>query len=597
MSENETITRKALGRTAELGSLYDTRKDQLCGITLFKSKLPKEIITSTDMPDTNYEFDLLDSYEKKFIKLDVQGELKVSVLAGLCKLEGSGKYLSDQKQSKKSVKGSVIYKITTKEENFSISSDGIKELINSNSLDMPDATHVVVGITWGANVVASFEYNNNDNQSKEEIEGTLEATMRKGVIKISGSASVHFYKAEIDLQKNVSIKFFGDVLAQDKELPQTFDAALELMKKIPQYVLKYNNGKGSPLEYKLIPLEQVKKFFKIGQKVDRLMTRINSETIEDSEKVFDQFASAKQDFNDYYEEVISHRDFISQSDINQIESKKREISIGEAKLREQIRTALVKVRSGLEDCNAIEKILVDFQTMPYSPSSIAIFIARHFLIRNRIQRIRLAEKQNVKFMSKKVSAETLKTENPTKKIFIFYANQDLENQNPVMYKQAYDFFIDLSFNEDHTDALFYIIDYDVHEEVKCKREIKVEYYRNRKLVSGDYYAEMKESISWCLAKSPKISKYISKPPGSKPMEMKCPGPECSNKSYLWMCEKCKQKIEYGFDNNFYCECGGAHVESYLMKCTDRYHPNEYLKFSRELLKEYNAPIQVYIFSF
>ena len=103
MSENETITRKALGRAAVLGSLYDTRREQLCGVSLFKSELPQSIIVSTDMPNTKYEFDLSDSYEEKFHKLDVQAELKVSVLGGLFKLEGSGKYLSDQKQSKMSV--------------------------------------------------------------------------------------------------------------------------------------------------------------------------------------------------------------------------------------------------------------------------------------------------------------------------------------------------------------------------------------------------------------------------------------------------------------------------------------------------------------
>jgi hypothetical protein len=375
MSENETITRKALGRAAEFGSLYDTRRDQLCGITLFKSKLPKEIITSTDMRSENYQYELSDSYEKKFESLNVQGELKLSVLCGMCKLEGSGKYLSDQKQSKKSVKGSVIYKITTKVENFNISFDGIRELINFNSLDMPDATHVVVGITWGANVVATFEYNNNENHSKETIEGVLKATMRKVVLKISGSASVQFDKAEIDLQKNLSIKFFGDVLAQDKML--TFDSALELMKNIPEYVLKYNNGKGSPLEYVIFPLNRVKKLFKIEHKIDRLIRQLNVGTIKRSENEFDQFASAQQDFNDFYEKVISLRDFISQSVINEIASKKREISIGEADLREQIGAALLRVRSGLEDCNAIEKILAEFQKKTYSPSNITSFIAKH----------------------------------------------------------------------------------------------------------------------------------------------------------------------------------------------------------------------------
>ena len=91
-------------------------------------------------------------------------------------------------------------------------------------------------------------------------------------------------------------------------------------------------------------------------------------------------------------EVIGHSDYIAQSLIDKIESKKREILIEEAKLREQIGNALVRVRSGHEECKAIEMILDEFQSMPLS---IYRYIAEHALIKSLIQRIRLAEKQKV----------------------------------------------------------------------------------------------------------------------------------------------------------------------------------------------------------
>ena len=185
-------------------------------------------------------------------------------------------------------------------------------------------------------------------------------------------------------------------------------------------------------------------------------------------------------------------------------------------------------------------------------------------------------------MGKTASVETLKLENPHKAIFLLYVNQDLKDEN----SQIYQFFISLSLSDDHKDASFYIIDYDLHEEVKCsKHEIKVEYYLNSKLVSSDFYAEKKESMSWCLAKSPSISK-LSQPLRTIPIDMKCPGLECSNKTCRWKCEKCKQDIEYGYDSNFYCECGGAPADSYAMKCSSPYHPNAYLKYSRDELSKH-----------
>ncbi len=89
--------------------------------------------------------------------------------------------MTDQKQSKKSVKCSIIYGIKTKKESFSISDNAITGYLEYNSLNRDDATHVVVGIKWGANVVASFEYSNHENNTTREIEGALQATMYKAL--------------------------------------------------------------------------------------------------------------------------------------------------------------------------------------------------------------------------------------------------------------------------------------------------------------------------------------------------------------------------------------------------------------------------------
>jgi hypothetical protein len=57
---------------------------------MFNNQLPSNLIRQIDTPNTKYELDLSDTYETKFQKLDVQAELKLSVLSGLLTLEGSG---------------------------------------------------------------------------------------------------------------------------------------------------------------------------------------------------------------------------------------------------------------------------------------------------------------------------------------------------------------------------------------------------------------------------------------------------------------------------------------------------------------------------
>ena len=72
------------------------------------------------MPHTKYLYDFSDSYEAKSNNLNVDAELKVSVLSGLLELRGSGKYLQTNKRNFKLVKCSLIYNTRTKDESFSI---------------------------------------------------------------------------------------------------------------------------------------------------------------------------------------------------------------------------------------------------------------------------------------------------------------------------------------------------------------------------------------------------------------------------------------------------------------------------------------------
>ncbi|PKC59500.1 hypothetical protein RhiirA1_426865, partial [Rhizophagus irregularis] len=77
------------------------------------------------------------TYKEKFNKLDVETELKLSVLTGLIPLEDSLKF----------VKGTLIYKITSVEENLVIHRDDVKACISTDVFtNNQNATHVVIGI-------------------------------------------------------------------------------------------------------------------------------------------------------------------------------------------------------------------------------------------------------------------------------------------------------------------------------------------------------------------------------------------------------------------------------------------------------------------
>ncbi|PKY55550.1 hypothetical protein RhiirA4_504556 [Rhizophagus irregularis] len=189
MASTKVITRKSLGRGAFIGSLYNVSNDTFCGTTIFKSKYPDDSIRKVDISHTEILYEYENTYKEKFNKLDVEAELKLSVLTGLIPLEGSGKYLNDEKDSLKSVKGTLIYKITSVEENLVIHRDDVKACISTDVFtNNQNATHVVIGIKWGAAIMASFECKDTNEENRSHVEGALKCHFEK--IKISGGGHV-----------------------------------------------------------------------------------------------------------------------------------------------------------------------------------------------------------------------------------------------------------------------------------------------------------------------------------------------------------------------------------------------------------------------
>ena len=83
-------------------------------------------------------------------KIDVKGELKLSVLSGMYELGRCGKYLSREKTSFKSVEDTLICKTTTIHERLELFNAKLKPCISLDALRHPTDTHVVVQIYWGA---------------------------------------------------------------------------------------------------------------------------------------------------------------------------------------------------------------------------------------------------------------------------------------------------------------------------------------------------------------------------------------------------------------------------------------------------------------
>ncbi|CAG8745182.1 2108_t:CDS:1, partial [Acaulospora colombiana] len=336
------------------------------------TKIPDDVINKVEIPHTDLIFEYEDSYKEKFNKLDVESQLKISILSGLLSLEGSGKYLKDVKSSSKSVKGTLIYRMSSVQESLNINHDDVKTYIATDAFNIQGATHVVTGIKWGATMMSSFECKNRNIRNKSKIEGILKANLEKVSTCIGASIGVDAGVKEerLEFSNHFSIKIHGDVIPDNKKLPQSFDEAKEILTELPLYVKKYNCGKGVPIEFTLYPLSELARKFKHTITIGSIITELNEQTILRVEQIFDDFLKSKKMLNDLRDEARSISDHILDVTLHIIEKRVQDTKIEETNFRNKLADSLILVRSGRCNINEIERRISDFQKSILSDESI-----------------------------------------------------------------------------------------------------------------------------------------------------------------------------------------------------------------------------------
>jgi len=253
-ADSDTIFRKALGSIGSLGDLYDAKTDKFCGISVFREQLPPDSssVSCTHNHSSKISVTVTNSLKEKLEILNIKGDHKLSILAGLVNLEGSGKYLDEKKTSFKSVECALVCSNTTVVERLDLFNDEVKNRISDDALKHPRATHVVVQIYWGAQCTVRVADQNSEDKKKREVEGNLMAQVEK-LKMIVGSPNVGagagFTRQEKENWEKFLLEIFGDVLLSDQSgrFPTTLDGAIEMIRDVPLLIQKSNNGKGKPL--------------------------------------------------------------------------------------------------------------------------------------------------------------------------------------------------------------------------------------------------------------------------------------------------------------------------------------------------------------
>ena len=241
-----------MGRPFELGMLYDIRTDKrIIGKTLWYQEELTSNVNTVPHHHTETDIDCSGKISEKI--LAVRGQ-KLNVLCNNVDVQGSAAYLKVDKYPKREAK--VVLNYETKTQLRHLTMEHLKDIKISHPdvLEEDFATHVVVAIEYGANVVMTFTQEVTKEEKVEKVEPKLKALVEKLKCVVLGEdedrdGTTH----EITQTETINCQVFSDFPAE--KYPSTYEEARSFCKRLPSFA---DNGKiGIPVKVHLHPLNSL----------------------------------------------------------------------------------------------------------------------------------------------------------------------------------------------------------------------------------------------------------------------------------------------------------------------------------------------------
>ena len=336
----------ALGRPADLGMLYDIRQNKLIyGQTLWFQEELKTNVNTVPNPSTKIEILSGEDISKKTHAMKVDGSLKLDVLCGNVNVKGAASYLKEEKMSQSETEVVLHYTATTEAQYLTMEHLKGSKISPPEVLQAVNATHFVVGIQYGGNVVVKFNQKVEKEESSIKVKGKMKSAVEKLKNVISSSGQVDG-NSDTDISKQtkkIKCCVYSDF--KTKTYPSSYEEAEKFCKELPSLTCEGNIG--VPLLLYLCPLDSLRDAVQQNRReerkeIDGSLIEKWCEKIEFLQSIIakcndltkeDNLASVQRQFVQFLNAVMKYRDFF-----------KKEV----AKLSHEIRSGSNKSNDDLE---------------------------------------------------------------------------------------------------------------------------------------------------------------------------------------------------------------------------------------------------------
>ncbi|KAF9084402.1 hypothetical protein BGX29_002570 [Mortierella sp. GBA35] len=589
-----------VGQAMALGDLYNARTGHCTNVSVLKNALPQALIESRDENAINTKFIFEETYKEKFEAFEISGNLKLNILANLVTLNVQSKYLTTEKRSSKSVKVSMSYAIQTKLERINIRSDKIREYVNTKALDDPEATHVVTGIQWGANMVCSFEHSLNEGETKKEVSDILSASCKTVVIGVGhgGELTGKTEQSNKDKDMSVQITILGDIVPKADSYPTTVGDAVQLMRQVPEFVKGVNEGKGSVLQYRLEPIEKVRAHFDLETRIASVINTIRSELVDKVESIFDTIVENRIRLTEASNDILGYSQYFAETEMKRINKELKSFNLYEREFKRSLSETVQAIqtrKAGKAPEDALFQLLKEFEEGSCSSSMVNDVIESYQALSKRISFIRHCEKVNIKVISRGHEISNSLSPSATGKTFILIIPKSIDY---TTIEQSPDWHIFQLLREDNEDANFMIQDASISPmdpQLKDLAESRIfKYYGSKRSSDQDTFRTSINRPSIKLSKTELVTQAEKTKLAGHILRMPCPlshEGECHSGALEWVCFKCEEVLLYEYDEVVYCRCGKTSLEDCTFRCHSIAHGYQHKKLHARSIQSIREKIR------
>jgi len=564
------LIRSSLGQSANIGDLYDARTDRFTGQSVVTRSAERLAINATPM-EASQEESLVDDIVYDIASLSNEKELQLSIFLRM--VEYVNIYLT---------RGALLRTVATLHEEVDTITD-IQRLVSSNDDTISErATHVVVGVLWGATVAVCLDHNYTCDSSGPQLQAVL-SLLQSGAQPNS--------QVSCDINNSYIISCFSNCLSPDKQLGRTsLENAVAMLSNLHRLIHSVNNGKGAPLSFILVPLSS------LTECTTSVPIGIEEPLLTQTLKLFRKLTVAQYNIAFLSQYLDGHKNYLHEQEVSKIDEFLAGFQHAEKTLHAEIASAVPAVRSGHLEQSQLEDILRAFSRGGYSINSFKAFLDS---LKPMFQKMYFYDElihEGVIIIGH--SQTDIHDITRGADVYILYATEIAKYQQPLVWEENSRAFLDTVRQEKRKHArtsgninyaTFAYIDCDVVRGVDIDREIAIYRYHHGKVASRDVAEERAVIASLNIAESSqKKQSFTVRPAKRAVVELPCPGAssKCGSSQRTWSCGVCKEQMEFGFDNDFYCLCGKAAVDTFSYKCSESNHGDDFLEFQPHVVKEH-----------